>query len=95
MAGIVQMVSEELGVPMDKIRVVWGDTDATPFDAGAQGSRTLFNAGRAAQAAAQDARQQLLQRAADMLEAAPEDLEVEQGWCGCAVFRTAASPTPI
>jgi CO/xanthine dehydrogenase Mo-binding subunit len=79
MAGIAQVVAEELRVPMDTIRIVWGDTDATPFDAGAQGSRTLFNAGRAAQAAAQDARQQLLQRAADMLEAAPEDLEVENG----------------
>jgi CO/xanthine dehydrogenase Mo-binding subunit len=79
MAGIVQIVAEELQTPMEKIRVVWGDTDATPFDAGAQGSRTLFNAGRAAQAAAQDARQQLLQRAADMLEAAPEDLEVKDG----------------
>ena len=79
MAGIAQVVAEELRVPMDTIRIVWGDTDATPFDAGAQGSRTLFNAGRAAQAAAQDARQQLLQRAADMLEAAREDLEVEAG----------------
>src|SRR4051794_26898623 len=79
MSGIAQVVAEELRVPMDTIRIVWGDTDATPFDAGAQGSRTLFNAGRAAQAAAQDARQQLLQRAADMLEAAPEDLEVENG----------------
>ena len=79
MAGVVQIVAEELQTPIEKIRVVWGDTDATPFDAGAQGSRTLFNAGRAAQEAARDVRQQLLERAADVLEASTADLEIVDG----------------
>lgn len=79
MAGIVQIIAEELRVPLEKIRVVWGDTDATPLDAGAQGSRTLYNAGRAAQAAAQDTRRQLLERAAELLEASEADLDVVDG----------------
>lgn len=79
MGSIVQIIAEELQAPVEKIRVVWGDTDATPFDAGAQGSRTLYNAGKAAQAAARDARQQLLERAAEILEAAEADLEVVDG----------------
>jgi CO/xanthine dehydrogenase Mo-binding subunit len=79
MAGIAQVVAEELDVSIDNVRMVWGDTDATPMDAGAQGSRTLFNMGRAAQRAAQAARQQLLERAADLLEVAEADLEVADG----------------
>lgn len=79
MAGVAQIVAEELGVPLERVRIIWGDTDATPMDAGAQGSRTLFNAGRAAQTAARDARQQLLERAAALLEAAEADLEIVDG----------------
>lgn len=77
--GIAQIVAGELGVPMESIRVVWGDTAGTPIDAGAQGSRTLFNMGHAARKAAEDVRGQLLQRAADLLEASEDDLEVRDG----------------
>jgi len=79
MAGVAQMVAAELGVPLDKVRVVWGDTDATPLDAGAQGSRTVFNAGQAARQAAGEVRAELLRRAADLLEAAVDDLEIRDG----------------
>lgn len=79
MAGVAQVVAEELGLPIDRVEVVWGDTDATPMDAGAQGSRTLYNMGNAAKRAAQDARDQLLQKAADMLEVSEADLEVRDG----------------
>jgi CO/xanthine dehydrogenase Mo-binding subunit len=78
-AGIAQVVAEELGVAYDAVVVVSGDTDATPVDAGAEGSRTLYNAGRAAQHAAREARAELLRRAADILEAAETDLEVRDG----------------
>ncbi|MCO5222181.1 MAG: xanthine dehydrogenase family protein molybdopterin-binding subunit [Thermomicrobiales bacterium] len=79
MAGVAQVVAEELGIPLDQVKVKWGDTDGTPMDAGAQGSRTMYNMGNAAMQAAQDARQQLLQKAADVLEAAEADLEVDGG----------------
>ncbi|MCC6790144.1 MAG: xanthine dehydrogenase family protein [Thermomicrobiales bacterium] len=79
MAGVAQIVATELGVPLEHVRVVWGDTDATPLDAGAQGSRTLYNAGHAARQAAVEARVELLRRAADILEAAEGDLEVRDG----------------
>jgi CO/xanthine dehydrogenase Mo-binding subunit len=78
-AGIAQIVAGELGVDLADVRVVWGDTASTPMDAGAQGSRTLFNMGEAAKRAAQSARGELLRRAADILEAAESDLEVRQG----------------
>lgn len=79
MAGIAQVVAAELGVGLDKVRMVWGDTEATPFDAGAQGSRTVFNAGKAAHDAAVEVRRQLLEKAAEQLEANLQDLEVRDG----------------
>jgi len=79
MAGVAQVVAEELGIPVEQVKVQWGDTDGTPMDAGAQGSRTLYNMGNAAIVAARDARQQLLAKAADALEAAEHDLEVADG----------------
>jgi nicotinate dehydrogenase subunit B len=38
--SLTQVVSEELRVPMESIRVVMGDTDLTPYDMGTFGSRT-------------------------------------------------------
>jgi CO/xanthine dehydrogenase Mo-binding subunit len=78
-AGMAQIVAAELGVGLHQVRVVWGDTDATPLDAGAHGSRTLFNAGNAALQAAREVRAELLRRAADVLEAAEADLDVRDG----------------
>ena len=77
--GVAQIVAEELGVGMDDIDMVWGDTSGTPMDAGAQGSRTVFNMGNAARRAAIAVRTELMRRAADMLEAAVDDLEVTDG----------------
>ncbi len=79
MAGVAQVVAEELGIPLEQVKVKWGDTDGTPMDAGAQGSRTMYNMGNAAMQAAQDAKQQLLEKAANVLEAAEADLEVIEG----------------
>src|SRR3989440_2390093 len=79
MAGIAQIVVTELGVGVDKIKIIWGDTETTPYDAGAQGSRTVFNAGRAAHDAAVDVRNMLLCRAEEKLEVSRQDLEVRDG----------------
>lgn len=79
MAGIAQIVAGEMGIPLEQVQVVWGDTATTPMDAGAQGSRTLFNMGQAAKRAAEDMRGKLMRRAADLLEASEADLEVNEG----------------
>jgi CO/xanthine dehydrogenase Mo-binding subunit len=62
-----------------QISLLYQDTDAAPWDMGSSGSQTTFNSVRAALAAAADVREQLLQAAADSLEAAPEDLELAEG----------------
>jgi len=78
-AGIAQVVAAELGLGLDQVKLVWGDTEATPYDAGAQGSRTLFNMGAASIDAAVQVRHQLKQRAAAVLEVHVDDLEVADG----------------
>jgi xanthine dehydrogenase molybdenum-binding subunit len=77
--ALAQVVAEEIGVRFDDVSVVHGDTDVVPWDIGAFASHTTYMGGRAAQMAAADVRKQLLERAAEALEAAPGDLEVRQG----------------
>jgi CO/xanthine dehydrogenase Mo-binding subunit len=67
--------------------ILYQDTDAGPVDMGSCGSQTTFNNGRAVIAAAIEVREQLLDLAADELEAAPDDLELAEG-----VVRVKGSP---
>jgi CO/xanthine dehydrogenase Mo-binding subunit len=73
--AFAQIASEELGVPLDRINVVTGDTKTAPFAGMSAGSKTLFTVGRAVKMAAEDARQQMFSVAADRLEANPDDME--------------------
>jgi len=75
--GIPMIVAEELGVPPEDVAVMNVDTDASPWDAGTVGSRSILVSGNAARLAAIDARSQLLRMAARQLEASPDDLEIK------------------
>jgi CO/xanthine dehydrogenase Mo-binding subunit len=57
--AMAQMVGEVLNIPTESVRVVPRDTDATPYDMGTLGSRSLFHMGHAVQRAAEDAREKL------------------------------------
>ena len=72
-------VAEELGMKPEDFSMLYQDTDAAPWEMGSCGSQTTFNTGRAVIAAASDLRDQLLDAAADQLEAAREDLELAEG----------------
>jgi len=75
---VAQIVAEELGIYYEDVKVVTsGGTDELPDDLGAYASRTTFISGRAAQAAAADAKEKLFKVAAKMLGANPEDLEAK------------------
>jgi CO/xanthine dehydrogenase Mo-binding subunit len=77
--SFAQIAAEELGVPLEMVNVVTGDTKTAPFAGMSAGSKTLFTVGRAVKAAAEDARQQLFAIAAERLEANPADLESVDG----------------
>ena len=68
------LVSDELGIPVDKITVKWGDTDLVPQGGGTGGSRSLQLGGAAVQQASRELVDVARERAAQELEAAPADL---------------------
>jgi aerobic carbon-monoxide dehydrogenase large subunit len=74
-----QIVSQELGIPVDDIEVVHGDTDRTPFGLGTYGSRSTPVSGAATAVTARKVREKARHIAAAMLEASPDDLEWEEG----------------
>ncbi|MEP9383299.1 xanthine dehydrogenase family protein molybdopterin-binding subunit [Nocardioides sp. KR10-350] len=79
------LASEELGIPIDKITVKWGDTDLVPTGGGTGGSRSLQQGGAAVKQAAVELIDVARGRAADRLEVAPEDLVVDRAIAGLAV----------
>jgi carbon-monoxide dehydrogenase large subunit len=68
------LASDELGIPVEKITLKWGDTDLIPEGGGTGGSRSLQHGGSAVRQAAQELIEVARQRAADELEASPADL---------------------
>ena len=77
--GIAQIVADELGVSMDTIKVVQGDTDICPYGLGNFSSRSLMFGGSAAMKAAGVIKDKLLNVASHMLEANQADLEIAEG----------------
>jgi aerobic carbon-monoxide dehydrogenase large subunit len=76
---VVQLVADALGVDIDDVATIQGDTAVTPLGAGAVGSRSAsMTAGAVADAAAA-LRERVLAIAAHRLEAAVEDLELGGG----------------
>jgi len=73
------IASEVIGIPADDIRVVNGDSTVAPQSGPSGGSMITYTVGNAVRDAAEGARAQILEIAADMLEAAPDDLEIENG----------------
>ena len=77
--GIAQIVADTLGVTLDTINVVQGDTDRCPYGFGNFSSRSLMLGGSAALLAAQDIRDKLLKVASRLMQADPSELEVGDG----------------
>jgi 4-hydroxybenzoyl-CoA reductase subunit alpha len=71
---ISQIVAEELGVPLEDIRITAADTGITPLDPGTFGSGVTVRAGNAALLAAISVKQKLFNFIADKLEANAADL---------------------
>jgi CO/xanthine dehydrogenase Mo-binding subunit len=73
------MVSEELGIPVDKVRPVVGDTDTAGFTDLTAGSRTCYATGMAVIRAADDVRDQLCARAAKIWKVDPDQVRWDNG----------------
>lgn len=74
---VCQIVAEELGVPMSRVRKAAPDTAFTPYDASTTSSRSTFHMGNAVKMAAADAKQQIIQLAAKSFKA--DDIVIKGG----------------
>ncbi|NYT67150.1 xanthine dehydrogenase family protein molybdopterin-binding subunit [Pusillimonas noertemannii] len=74
-----QLCAIELGIPVDHITVMAPDTDSAPYAIGSIASRVTINGGNAMIRAARQAKDQLLQAAAQKLEVDIADLEWKEG----------------
>ena len=79
LTGAAQILADELAVDVAGITLVSADTLATPFDFGAQGSRTTFAVGNACRIAAADLRAQLFRLASVQLGVPEASLALADG----------------
>ncbi len=77
--SFAQIVADQVGVDVADVDIITGDTDQFHWGAGTFASRGAVVAGNAINAAAEDVRQKILRLAAELLEAAEEDLVVGDG----------------
>lgn len=77
--ALAQIAAEELGVPVESIRVNLPDTDYNPYEWQTVASRTSYSAGNAVLLAARDAKEQLIDLASRILGVNPNVIEIKDG----------------
>src|SRR2546423_8888956 len=77
--SFAQIAADALGIPLEWVTVVGGDTAAIPFGIGTFASRSAVNAGSSIHIASARVRDKLIAAAATLLEAAPPDVEMRDG----------------
>jgi aerobic carbon-monoxide dehydrogenase large subunit len=78
-AVIAQVAASSFGVPIERVRVITGDTDNTPYGGGTWASRAAGIGGEAAWHAGKALRANVLACAASILQAKPEELDIRDG----------------
>ena len=78
-AVIAQVAATAFGVPIERVRVITGDTDSTPYGGGTWASRAAGIGGEAAWQAGKALRANVLACAASILQATPSDLDIRDG----------------
>ena len=91
--SFAQIAADALGIPLDWVTVVGGDTAAIPFGVGTFASRSAVNAGSSIHEASGRVREKIVAAGAALLEAAPADIEVTDGVV--AVRGAPGSATPL
>lgn len=76
---LAQVTADELGVTMDSVRIVFGDTDSSVFGMGTYASRSAVLGFGSIRESAGQVRDRLIRLAAAMLEASPDDVDLVDG----------------
>ena len=74
-----QLVADELGIPMEQVEIIHGDTGAIPFGMGTYGSRSGSVGGTAILMSLRKIKEKGKKIAAHLLEASPDDMEYANG----------------
>jgi CO/xanthine dehydrogenase Mo-binding subunit len=74
-----QIIAEELGMPVDQVKVIGGDTQVTPYDRSTGASRSTTLAGLAVQRAGQELRAQILEIASRVFDLPEQAFELREG----------------
>ena len=74
--ALSQIAADALELPIEKVRLVAPDTDATPFDPSTSGSRSVYMMGNAILMAAAEIKHELMRAASKILEIDVQDLEL-------------------
>ena len=77
---VAYIAAEELGAPLDWVRVYRGDTDFTPVDLGAYSSRVTLMLGNACIDACRKLARQIQEAVAAGWDASPDDVRLREGW---------------
>jgi len=76
---LAQIAAEALGIAVENVRIISGDTDSDPYDFGCVASRGVYATGNAVRLAATAAKELLLQAAAEKLSVNMDGLETRNG----------------
>lgn len=87
-----QIIADEIGIEPDRIKVIHGDTDQTPYGWGTFASRSLVITGGACKLAAKKIHEKLVQIAAQMMEVPAEDISLRDG---IAIARNTNRSIPV
>jgi xanthine dehydrogenase molybdenum-binding subunit len=79
-SSLCKMAAEVLKLPFEHVNMSLPDTDGNPFEFALVGSRGTYTVGKAVIEAAEDARRQLLELAAPVMNLKPEELDTEDGY---------------
>jgi xanthine dehydrogenase molybdenum-binding subunit len=74
---LAMIAAEELGIPLDRIKVINTDTDVKPWDVGVHASRTSFVAGNSLLGAIRILKEKLNKKAAELMAVSEDDLEYD------------------
>jgi len=77
---VVQIAGEELGLPLERLRVVAADTELTDESGSSSATRQTYFTGNAVRIAASELREQLIDIAGKHLRVHPHEITLQQGW---------------
>ena len=92
--GLAQIVADEVGVSMDRISVIQGDTDTCPYGFGNYSGRSIVSGGNSAVLADRDIADKIREGAAVLLEAGGEDINLSDNMASVSGAPEKAIPIP-